>query len=88
MPAAALRFLFALGEDGKKWATPRWRERASVPAPFFVGLSAPLIAPAKVKSSERSTTSDALFVTGPRIDPDVPPLPIWSVPPSMVVPSV
>ena len=46
------------------------------------------IAPEKVRSLERLKISEALSVTSPRIDPVVPPLPICSAPPLMVVPSV
>ena len=60
--------------------------RVSVPAPALVNEPDPEIAPAKVRSSERSKARAALLVIFPAMLPVAPPAPICSVPAEMVVP--
>ena len=59
-----------------------------MPEPSCCTAPLPEITPAKVSAFDRLKASVALLVTLPVIDPAVPPLPICSVPPPIVVPPV
>ena len=61
----------------------------SVPPPCFVTAPVPLMMPEYVEASERLKISVPLFVSVETSStPDVPPTPIWSVPPEfrLIVP--
>ena len=57
-----------------------------MPLPFWASEPLPEMAPAKVTSSLRLKARAALLVTLPANAPDVPPLPICSVPAATMVP--
>ena len=60
-------------------------ENVSVPAPDLVTVPLPEMTPANVRASERLMVSAALLTMLPEVLPVVPPAPMLSVPPLMVV---
>ena len=64
---------------------PLTPDSVNVPAPFFVSVPVPLITPAYVTLSDRFQTKAALFTMSAVTEPDVPPLPICTVPALLVI---
>ena len=60
-------------------------ESVSVPAPELVTVPLPEMTPAYVRASERLTISAALLAMLPAMLPEVPPVPMLSVPALIVV---
>ena len=57
-----------------------------MPLPSWTSTPLPETVPLKATLSDRLNASVAVFATSPMIEPDVPPLPICSVPWRMAVP--
>ena len=59
--------------------------RVKVPVPCLVRLPLPLIAPPRLRASERLMIKAALLTISPLTPPEMPPLPSCKVPAVMVV---